>query len=221
MKRRWPVEASGVSQPTSAHSNQRLQASTPDRAQRVHDCIGVSQPDAPAKKKRCQQHSAQNSQSEEIVEALVEDVLEQLQTHIEDITAEAHQPRPIIPWPSSPQARPQRASFSQQVGTLKRAYVCLLKSTMDGHFSEDLAASVREQADEIKHKLCTHCGQEADAGHSALKEMLEGLLGEYHWDKTIEILQEALTEAEHCKETLYAKARAAEEALRDIRQRGN
>ena len=125
--------------------------------------------------------------------------------------------------PSSEQLVEQslrKESFSQQVGTLKRAYICLLKAQLFEEYNAEIAATVRKLADALKGKLCTHCGKDSREGIKYLEEMMACLLQEFACMQAIKIFRAALQNALEQKATSYYEAMNAEMIMRQIRKRG-
>ena len=114
----------------------------------------------------------------------------------------------------------RKESFSQQVGTLKRAYICLLKAQLFEEYNAEIAATVRKLADALKGKLCTHCGKDSREGIKYLEEMMACLLQEFACMQAIKIFRAALQNALEQKATSYYEAMNAEMIMRQIRKRG-
>ena len=154
-------------------------------------------------KRRRQNKSDENNH---VADVLVKHVLARLLTDVTEITAATHPSQPPCSAADDMVCLP-RQSFSKSLGTLKRAYVCLLKTTIHDIYSPDVASQVRVLADTVKDKLYTHCPGEAKEGIQDLEGILEGLLEEFRWETVAEILELALDETCEQKELAYLKTK--------------
>ena len=108
-------------------------------------------------------------------------------------------------------------AFACTLNTLERAYTKLLHQTFDEEWSTDIAASVRDLADNLKWKLRSNCPDQLEQGTQTLEVMLQHCQDEFKWTKIIQILEAAADVARSEKLEAYHRASASKSELRQIR----
>ena len=151
--------------------------------------------------------------------ALSQAILETLDTGLHQTMETANQPSIIAREPvDKRRAITMRTTeLRSSLCSLERAYSKELEQTFDNEYSTDCAASVREMADVVKHKLQVNCPAHVETGTELLVEFLRHCLTEFKCDKKILVLEEALTHVRQEKRNAYEEAIECKCQLRELR----
>ena len=109
------------------------------------------------------------------------------------------------------------------MNTLHRAYQKLLREGAETGFTEthsreDLAATVRNLADAIKHKFQTNRPENAAEAEEQLELMLQKLMEEHVWRRVADVLQEAASQAAENAERAYERSQVCRREIMSLRQ---
>ena len=116
----------------------------------------------------------------------------------------------------------QRNTLSSTMNTLHRAYQKLLREGAETGFTEthsreDLAATVRNLADAIKHKFRTNRPENAAEAQRQLRLMLENLMEEHVWRRVADVLRQAASQAAENAERAYERSQICRHEITSLR----
>ena len=117
----------------------------------------------------------------------------------------------------------QRNTLSSTMNTLHRAYQKLLREgaeagSTETHSRDDLAATVRDLADAIKHKFRTNRPENAAEAQRQLELMLQNLMEEHVWRRVADVLQETASQAAENAERAYERSQICRREITSLRQ---
>ena len=148
---------------------------------------------------------------------LVEKLFDEASEHMRDFMVIAHRPTTVKR--SAPAHAGRPGSMSKVLHTLKLAYRCHLKKTLEDQWDDEHARSVRELADIIKGKLTNHLAADAaQLGEGELESLLAALQQEFRWMTCAEVFEECARKARAHKDKAFVRAEEAQTRLLQRRQ---